>query len=61
MVVLKMKCQMCGKRFEVEALDREDPQERRVQGSRINCPNCGSYEIEKIQALRRVPRRRYAG
>jgi len=61
MVVLEMKCQMCGKRFEVEALDRDDPEERRAQGSPINCPNCGSYEIEKIRPLRRVPRRRHAG
>lgn len=57
MVVIEMKCQMCGRRFEAEVLDREDPKERHVQGMPIRCPNCKSTLVEKLRTIRRVTRR----
>jgi DNA-directed RNA polymerase subunit RPC12/RpoP len=54
MVVALLKCQMCGKQFEAEMLDRDDPNERQRGGTPIRCPNCGSAEIELLRALRRV-------
>jgi hypothetical protein len=57
MIVGEMKCQMCGRRFEVEMLDREDPRERHVQGVPVRCPNCNSTAVEKVRVIRRVTRR----
>lgn len=57
MIVGEMKCQMCGRRFEVELLDREDPRERHVQGAPARCPNCNSTQVEKVRVIRRVTRR----
>lgn len=56
MVVNEMKCTMCGKRFEVEVLDREDPRERNVHGYPVLCPNCNSRFVETIRTIRRVTR-----
>ncbi len=57
MVVNEMKCGMCGRRFEAEVLDREDPKERNVHGVPLRCPNCNSNLIEKVRVIRRVTRR----
>jgi DNA-directed RNA polymerase subunit RPC12/RpoP len=57
MIVSEMKCGMCGRRFEVEMLDREDPRERHVQGVPVRCPNCNSTMVEKVHVIRRVTRR----
>lgn len=57
MVVIEMKCTMCGRRFEAEALDRENPQERHVHGAPLRCPNCQSTMLEKLRVIRRVMRR----
>jgi hypothetical protein len=54
MIVSKMKCSMCGRRFEAEMLDREDPRERQVPGLPLLCPNCKSMMVEKIRVIRRV-------
>jgi hypothetical protein len=56
-IVIEMKCQMCGHRFEAESLDREDPKERHIQGVSIRCPNCKSTQVEKLRTIRRVTRR----
>lgn len=57
MIVGELKCQMCGRRFEVEMLDREDPREQHVQGVPVQCPNCNSTRVEKVRVVRRVTRR----
>jgi DNA-directed RNA polymerase subunit RPC12/RpoP len=57
MIVFEMKCQMCGQRFEVELLDRDDPEERNTRGFPARCPKCSSPEIEKVRPLRRIQRR----
>ena len=57
MVVIEMKCQMCGHRFEVESLDREDPKERHIQGMPVRCTNCKSMQVEKIRTIKRLTRR----
>ncbi len=57
MIVQEMKCGMCGRRFEVEVLDREDPKEKHVQGYPVRCPNCNSGMVEKVRDIRRVTRR----
>lgn len=58
MVVNEMKCGMCGHRFEIEVLDREDPKEKHIPGVPVRCPKCNSsLAIEKIRAIRRVTRR----
>jgi len=54
MIVREMKCGMCGRRFEVEVLDRDDPKEKHVAGYPIRCPNCHSDMIERIRDIRRV-------
>jgi hypothetical protein len=56
MIVCEMKCQMCGRRFEVEMLDREDPRERDVRGLPVRCPNCNSTSVERVCVVRRVTR-----
>jgi hypothetical protein len=57
MIVSEMKCGMCGRRFEVEMLDREDPKERHACGIPVRCPNCNSTTVEKVCVIRRVTRR----
>jgi DNA-directed RNA polymerase subunit RPC12/RpoP len=57
MIVREMKCGMCGRRFEVEVLDRDDPKEKHVPGYPVRCPNCNSTLVEKVRDLRRVTRR----
>lgn len=54
MVVIELKCSMCGCRLEAEALDREDPKERHIQGAPVRCPNCQSTMVNKIRVVRRV-------
>ncbi len=54
MIVSEMKCGMCGRRFEVEMLDREDPRERHVPGVPVRCPNCKSTIVERGRVIRRV-------
>lgn len=54
MIVKLFKCQMCGERFEVECLDRQDPRERHVQGCQITCPKCHSPSVEEVKVLRRT-------
>lgn len=56
MVVNEMKCGMCGRRFEAEMLDREDPRERNVQGMPLRCPSCKSTFVEKVREIRREAR-----
>jgi DNA-directed RNA polymerase subunit RPC12/RpoP len=56
MIVVVLKCQMCGKQFEAELLDRDDPNERHRHGMPIRCPRCNSSEIERIRVLRRLRR-----
>jgi len=54
MVVALLKCQMCGRQFETEMLDRDDPNERHRNGAPIRCPNCSSTRIEVLRTLRRL-------
>jgi predicted Zn-ribbon and HTH transcriptional regulator len=54
MVVAVLKCQICGKQFEAEMLDRDNPNERRRHGTPIRCPKCNSTQIELLRTLRRV-------
>ena len=59
MVVIELKCQMCGARFEAEALDQQDPNERDRPGDPIHCPKCRSTEIEVVRRVRQAgPARR---
>ncbi len=57
MIIGEMKCGMCGRRFEVDMLDREDLRERDVPGVPIRCPNCRSTMVEKVRVIRRLTRR----
>lgn len=57
MVVMELKCTRCDHRFEAEAIDREDPNERYVEGARIRCPKCDWSMVEPIRTIRRLPRR----
>lgn len=57
MVVCEMKCGMCGRRFEIEVLDRQDPKEKHLPGIPVRCPNCNSKMVEKVRDVRRVTRR----
>ena len=54
MIIAKLKCQMCGERFEEKLLDRADPNERHVVGSPARCPRCGSTRVETIEQVRRT-------
>ncbi len=38
MIVVEMKCGMCGRRFEIDLVDRQDPDERDVAVSRRDAP-----------------------
>jgi len=49
MIVVIMKCRACGERFEVKLLDRNDPKERHVIGSPVQCPQCHSERVERIR------------
>jgi DNA-directed RNA polymerase subunit RPC12/RpoP len=54
MVVVEMKCSMCGHRFQAKLLDRQDPKEERVQGVPLCCPRCNSQMVEKVRVIRRA-------
>ena len=56
MVVMEYKCQICGARFEVNCIDRQDPRERDNEGGQVTCPSCRTSRVEPVRALRRVPR-----
>ena len=54
MLIKLFKCQMCGYRFEVKVLDRQDPNEKDVPGYPICCDKCGSSRFEEIRIIRRA-------
>lgn len=54
MVVVELKCQSCGNKFETQVLDRENPREQRQLGSPVRCPKCRSSFIERIRAIRKA-------
>lgn len=54
MILIELKCGRCGHRFEAEALDRETPEERRVEGAPLRCPKCNSTLLERIRVIRRL-------
>lgn len=54
MIIAKLKCQMCGTRFEAKVLDRDDPLEHNARGKPVRCPSCGSTRIETIQRVRQA-------
>ena len=54
MIVVQMKCQMCGERFEAKLLDRDDPKERSIIGSPVRCPRCNSERVETVRRVRRA-------
>jgi DNA-directed RNA polymerase subunit RPC12/RpoP len=54
MVEKLFKCQMCGTRFQVAVLDRDDPRERDRVGAPVCCPQCGSARVEEVQIIRRM-------
>ncbi len=49
MVLVKLKCQRCGYRFEATALDRDDPRESEKPGKPIRCPQCSSTMLETTE------------
>ena len=51
MIVAEMRCQICGYSFRLKLLDRENPDERRLQGSPPRCEKCNSTEIEVVRKL----------
>lgn len=56
MIVCEMKCTMCGRRFELELLDRDDPRESDVPGVPPRCPDCKSTMVDRIRKVRRFTR-----
>lgn len=56
MIVAKLKCQMCGTRFDTEIIDMDDPDEKYKPKSSIRCPECNSEKIELICKLRQTRR-----
>jgi len=57
MVVVEMKCNMCGCNFEAEVLDRQDPDEKKSTGHPLRCPKCSGTMLQTIREVRRVMRR----
>ncbi len=58
MVVMELRCQICGRRFEAAVLDPEDRDERERPSSPVRCPNCGSSEIQPVRTIGRVAKKR---
>jgi len=54
MVIELMKCGMCGEKFEVELLDRNDPREKNIIGQSVRCPKCNSTFVEAVRRVRRA-------
>ena len=67
MVVAQIRCNMCGAlfeelpdlgiaryEFELEILDREDPEERQVCGNEITCPKGRRAETKVVQKIRKA-------
>ena len=44
MIIMQMKCQMCGELFEAKMLDRDEPGERHFVGRQVRCPHCDPWE-----------------
>lgn len=56
MLVVEMKCQMCGTRFEATILDPENPAEARERGRPVRCPTCNSMQIDRMRVRQVVAR-----
>jgi len=56
MILVEMKCGMCGHRFEVKLIDRDDPREENLRGSPIRCEKCRHSNVEVTKRLQRLPR-----
>lgn len=56
MVRAELKCQMCGKHFEAQMLDEDDPNDRhRIRmAAPVRCPQCHSSQVELLRILGRV-------
>lgn len=57
MLLQMFKCQQCNHRFEAEVLDREEPKERNLPSSPLQCPACRSTWIEILRTIERRVRR----
>lgn len=57
MLLVELKCQICGNRMEVEVLDRQDPDETDRHGFEVTCQRCRSNRIEQVRVIRVVRRR----
>lgn len=50
MIRTLLRCQRCGHTFQIDFLDREDPDERdMVGGPPPRCPKCHTRELEPLQ------------
>jgi hypothetical protein len=47
-------CQMCGHKFEVECVDRNDRRYLHLMPSPVTCPKCRRPRVEEIQSRSRV-------
>jgi DNA-directed RNA polymerase subunit RPC12/RpoP len=58
MIVVEFRCTRCGREFEVQCIDREDPREEHDIGGQVRCDNerCRSTYVKRVRVLRRIPR-----
>lgn len=40
-------CKRCGHKFTMEIFEKGEQEEKRLSGSPVKCPNCGSSSVER--------------
>jgi len=40
-------CTRCGLRFETQVFDKGEAESKRIRGSPVRCPECGSIKVER--------------
>lgn len=61
MLLVEMRCQMCGDRFEATVLDREISNESHERGEPVRCPRCSSMQIDRLRIKQVITREAYNG
>ena len=47
MITVGYECIRCGRKFDTKVFEKGEAESRRVQGSPVRCPECGSTGVKR--------------